>query len=310
MVYCRCRLLIFISIFSLTGKWGFSQGIDQEKLIRMRDSLDNLLIVNPTTSAILVRHHEIEIFSFNSLLTNSQLNDKQGNSTNFDGKQILFSSIFQFNYGISKNRRLNLGIDLNYRAYRYDPTGESSAASVFKSDPLNTSAFTYAGLRIRWQPFKRIYNFTYQSNLWFPTANKDTQVALGSTKVNWGHTFFYYKYLTDKIGLFSQASVTLAFPGSATGEAEKAELYIPISLSLSYVANRKNIFFGSLAYSWITTDISKIMEGGDNDFSQFGIGYQHIFSRNFFTSINYSGTMYSRNYGTWNGLNVGIRYLY
>ncbi len=307
----RTRKIILVpSVLIFFQQYAVAQGIDQDKLIRMRDSLDNLLIVNPTTSAILVKQHELELYSFNSLLNNTKFNNKQRNSTNFDGKQILFNSTFQINYGVSRNKRINMGIDLNYRAYRYDANEGSPATSIFKNDAQNTGAFTYAGLRVRLQPFKRMYNFTYQSNIWLPVASAENQTSLNASKVNWGNTFFYYKYFQNKIGLFTQANFTIALPGANSEAHAKTEMYIPLNATLSYVANRKNILFGSLSYSWITTDISKTFEGGDSDFAQFSIGYQRVLTRNFFVMLNYTGTLMSRNYGTWNGLNIGIRYLY
>jgi hypothetical protein len=304
------KIILVLSVLIFFQKYAVAQGIDQDKLIRMRDSLDNLLIVNPTTSAILVKQHELELYSFSSLLNNTKFNDKQGNSTNFDGKQILFNSTFQINYGVSRNRRINIGADLNYRAYRYDANEGSPATSIFKNDAQNAGAFTYAGLRVRLQPFKRLYNFTYQSNIWLPVASAENQTSLNASKVNWGNTFFYYKYFQNKIGLFTQANFTIALPGANSEADAKTEMYIPLNATLSYVANRKNILFGSLSYSWITTDISKTFEGGDSDFAQFGIGYQRVFTRNFSLMFNYNGTIMSRNYGSWNGLNLGIRYLY
>lgn len=304
------KIILVLSVLIFSQQYAVAQGIDQDKLIRMRDSLDNLLIVNPTTSAILVKQHELELYSFSSLLNNTTFNDKQGNSTNFDGKQILFNSTFQINYGVSRNKRINMGVDLNYRAYRYDANEGSPATSIFKNDAQNAGAFTYAGLRVRVQPFKRLYNFTYQSNIWLPVASAENQTSLNASKVNWGNTFFYYKYFQNKIGLFTQANFTIALPGANSEADAKTEMYIPLNATLSYVANRKNILFGSLSYSWITTDISKTFEGGDSDFAQFGIGYQRVFTRNFSLMLNYNGTIMSRNYGSWNGLNLGIRYLY
>lgn len=304
------KIILVLSVLIFFQHYAVAQGIDQDKLIRMRDSLDNLLIVNPTTSAILVKQHELELYSFSSLLNNTTFNDKQGNGTNFDGKQILFNSTFQINYGVSRNKRINMGVDLNYRAYRYDANEGSPATSIFKNDAQNAGAFTYAGLRVRLQPFKHVYNFTYQSNIWLPVASAENQTSLNASKVNWGNTFFYYKYFQNKIGLFTQANFTIALPGANSEADAKTEMYIPLNATLSYVANHKNILFGSLSYSWITTDISKTFEGGDSDFVQFGIGYQRVFTRNFSLMLNYNGTIMSRNYGSWNGLNLGIRYLY
>jgi len=299
-------LLIGLVIFFTSS----GQEIDAAKLIRMRDSLDNLLMVNLSTSAILIKHKEVELFSFNNLISNASLNDKQGNPAGFPGNQILFNSIFQINYGISRNRRVNLGIDLNYRSYRYDATGESSLGSVFGNDPLNTSGFTYAGMRLRWQPFKKWHGFNYQGNVWYPVAAPGIQQSLGSSRVNFGNTLFFYKYFNNKIGLFSQANVTLAFPGANTTSSDKTELYIPVSGTLSYVMGRKNIFFGSLSYSWISLDLNKSMEGGDSDFVQTMVGYQRIITREFFLAISYTDTIASRNYGEWSGWGVSLRYLF
>jgi len=297
-------------VFAMMVAQGYAQNIDQDKLLRMRDSLDNLLMISPTASAILVKKKELEIFSFNSFLSSSQFNDKQGNNSNLLGKSILFNSLLQLNYGLSRNRRFNVGLDVSYRAYRYDPDKNATLFSVFESNPDNVRSVAYVGPRVRIQPFNKLKNFTYQSYAWIPVAKSTRQASLGTSRVNWGNTFFYYRYFNNKIGLFAQANFTLAFPTDNSGENATTEFYMPLSLSLSFVATRKDIFFGSLSYSWVNYDFSKFTEGADSDFSQYGIGYQRIFSRRFFASINYTGTLFARNSGMYSGFNVGIRYLY
>lgn len=306
----KTRNPYFIFTIMLVAGASYAQQIDQEKLVRMRDSLDNLLMVNPTASAILVKHREVELYSFSSFLGSTRFNDKQGNNANFTGKQILFNSLLQANYGISKNRRANIGLDISYRAYRFDPDEQRSLFSVFENKPDNTRSLSYAGPRLRVQPFKRLYNFTYQSYLWFPIAQARQQAALGSDKINWGHTFFYYRYFNRKIGLFLQANVAFAFPGSNSAPDATTEFYMPLSLSLSYVVTRKDIFFGSLSYSWINNDSKNITEGADSDFIQGALGYQRIVTRRFFLNVNYNTTLSARNYGVWNSFNFGLRYLF
>lgn len=284
--------------------------INNNRLLRMRDSLDYLLMVNPTSSAILVKKGELELYSFNSLISSSQFNDRQGNNSNLAGKQLLFNSLLQVNYGFARNRRLNFGMDVSYRAYRYDLDKNASVFSLFESNPENVRSVTYAGPRIRVQPFRKIKNFTYQSYLWIPIAKDSRQTALGSSKSNWGHTFFWYRYFNSKIGVFGQANFAFAFPGKNSPEGAKTEFYMPLSASVSFVATRKDIFFGSLSYSWINDDVSNVTEGADSDFSQYGLGYQRVISKRFFANISYTGTLFSRNSGNWSGVNLGVRYLY
>jgi hypothetical protein len=128
--------------------------------------------------------------------------------------------------------------------------------------------------------------------------------------MTWGNTFFYYRYFNRKIGLFAQANITLAFPTKTTGEDAPMEFYAPISVSLSYVASRKDIFFGSLGYSWISLDASHMTEGADSDYGQYGLGYQRIITKRFFANASYNGTLFARNFGVWSGFSLGIRYLY
>ncbi len=286
------------------------KNINQYRLLRMRDSLDYLLMVNPSASTILVKKGEIELYSFNGFLSSAQFNDKQGNNSNLLGKQILFNSLFQVNYGLARNRRVNVGLDLSYRAYRYDLDKSASLFSVFESEQGNVRSLTYAGPRVRIQPFRKIKHFTYQSYVWLPIAKDTRQTPLGSTKINWGNTFFYYRYLTSRVGMFAQANFTLAVPGPHSEENNTTEFYLPLSLSLSLVATSKDIFFGSLSYSWVSYDINNVFEGADSDFSQYGIGYQRIFSKRFFANVSYNGTVFARNNGRWSGINLGIRYLY
>jgi len=286
------------------------QEIDQDRLLRMRDSLDRLLVINPTASAILVKQRELELYSFNSFLSSTQFNDKTGSNANLAGKQLLFNSLLQLNYGVSRNRRVNLGVDVNFRAYRFDIDKGSNVFSLFENNSANTSAVTYAGPRVRVQPFRRVNRFTYQSYVWLPVGPKENQVALGTDKVNWGNTFFYYKYFTDKLGFFSQLNFALAFPSANSPTSSKTQFYLPVSVSLAYVATRKDILFGTLSYSWTNLDVSKISEGADSDFVQYTLGYQHIFSKRFFFNASYTGTLMARNYGMWSGGNVCVRYVF
>ncbi len=55
-----------------------AQDIVTDRLKRMRDSLDNILMVNPTSSAILVRRSEIELYSFNTMMSSKTFNDREG----------------------------------------------------------------------------------------------------------------------------------------------------------------------------------------------------------------------------------------
>lgn len=305
--------LIFCALFVTEVSAQRNKSIDQKRLLKMRDNLDNLLIANKSGSAILVKQGEFEFYSFNSFLSSSKAFDKNGNNSNQHGKLIQFSSQFQFNFGVSKNRRVNIGGDVIYTSYRHDLTGTNSVFSILEKDPRNVSAFTYAGPRIRIQPFKRLYNFSYQSYFWFPLASQERSARLGSSKSNWGNTFFFYKYFNQKVGIFAQANFTLAFPsGNAEDnlqdeEKNKTEFYLPLTVTTSYVASGKNIFFASLTYSRLNKDVSTVMEGADSDIVQYGVGYQRIFTKYLFANINYNGTIMARNYGSWQNITLGIR---
>ncbi|MBL0743858.1 hypothetical protein [Chryseolinea lacunae] len=287
-----------------------AQNIDQDKLLRMRDSLDNLLVINPSASAILVKRRELELYSYNSFLSSKQFNDKTGSNANLAGKQLLFNSLFQINYGASRNRRFNIGVDVNFRAYRYDIDKNSQVISLFKDNPGNERSVTYVGPRVRLQPFRRANNFTFQSYVWIPVAQKELQTSLGSNKVNWGNTLFFYKYFSPKLGIFTQLNFAFAFPSGNSETGSKTEFYLPASVSLSYVATRKDLLFATLSYSWTNTDVSHVTEGADSDFVQYGAGYQHLFSKHFFVNASYTGTLMARNYGMWSGVNVCVRYVF
>jgi len=306
------RLYFTVLTFVLAAP-AFAQDIDAGKLLRMRDSLDNILMVNPTSSAILVRKGELELYSFNTLMSSKTFNDREGNSSYQPGKYSLFNSLFQVNYGLSKSRRINVGLDVSYRSYRLDADKGSSSLKVLSGDASNLKGLNYAGFRVRVVPFKKLRNFTWQSYVWLPTAPKDVRYSLGSNKVNFGNTLFYYTYLTRKLGMFLQANMTFAFANSSPnpdGTLSYTELYLPLSASLSYVVTPKDIVFGSLTYSWVNDDARNFKEGADHDFAQFSAGYQRIISKRFFANIVYSGTMFARNYGEWNSFSFGVRYLY
>lgn len=281
--------------------------IDEGRLIRMRDSLDNLLIVNPTSSAILVEKGQVEFYSFNSLLISNRFNDRDGQNSNIPGSQLYFSNISQLNFGLSKLRRFNAGIDVCFSAYRYSLDKEQTYTAVF--DDGAVSALTYVGPRIRVQPFRNVRRFNIQVYSWIPVADAATQQALNTSRVVTGATFFYYKYILSKLAISLQANTSINIPGENSEESATPALNLPLSFAVSYAPSQKNIFFASGSYVRMNEDISTFMEGADSDYVMVGAGYQHIFFRTVFLNISYNTTLMARNYGTWSGLNAGIRVL-
>ncbi|MEJ1238058.1 hypothetical protein WBG78_08015 [Chryseolinea sp. T2] len=285
--------------------------LSDARLLKMLDSLDRLLVANTRASATLVKLGQVELYSSNSFQSTDFQFDKDGNSANYQGRAHIFNSFLQVNIGVSKKRRVNVGLEGMYRRYRYDFQGDKDMFSILQNDTTTLQNFTYAGARVRVQPFRQLYNFTWHSFLWAPLGSKDKQQQLRTTKYVWGNTLFWYKYFNPSVGIMANASGMVMMPSASTpAEDNDTEFLYNFGVTLSVIPIRKNILFGIVSYSRSNKDIGTLFEGADTDFLEVGGGYQRTFSKRFFANVSYTTVALAHNFSKWNQLNVGVRYLF
>ena len=95
-------------------------------------------------------------------------------------------SILQLQRGISKQNRFSVGLDLQFSNLRFGPGSEVGPFEALGSMPetgVGVHSLSAVGLRARYVPFIRHYEFTLQSALYFPTSSKEKRLVLGEDRI-------------------------------------------------------------------------------------------------------------------------------
>ena len=178
----------------------------EEEYKRYRDSADKYGLV-PAVSMTLIQHREIEINLFNSLLTATKYWNDDHDRIDLNARATYLYNSLQVSYGVSKNLRLNIGLDITVVTGRIDSDPNSSMFQIFNSS--NSGNSRYGGAiasispRIRWRPIKNNYKFTIQSSVSIPTVQSDNKKnVLGQNQFYFVSQFLYNEPLGKRMFLF------------------------------------------------------------------------------------------------------------
>ena len=149
-------LLVLALVISLAG---YTQDEDTQKSV-----------IQEFTTSILLKKGQWDIKWFNNLYTETR-STFNGNEADIP-RNTFFTSTVDIFTGISDNRRVNLGLLLEFRSNVIDGR---NALDVFSFDGEAGSArsgFTSFAPAIKFNPFKNIGNFTIQSALHIPLLDQ------------------------------------------------------------------------------------------------------------------------------------------
>ena len=280
----------------------------EEKFQRLKDSVSRLSPFIPAVSSILLNHKQLEFNFFASIISANNYRNDEGHLGNLTVRQTYLYRTLQATYGLSRNARFNVGLDVNIVMGRIDQDRSSSMFKVFDTDVEGASrhakAITSVAARIRWRPLKRNYNFTIQSSVTFPTGiSQEKQRTLGYNQIFLMSQFLYNQPLSKRLFLFSQLGLQYGFE---RGNAPAA-FFSPISFYLSYLIPRKTIPF--ILFNYIP------MFSKDNSWSynrytmQVGGGLQYQLSRRLLVNGYYANDIKGRNYPDFNSYSLSLRYV-
>ena len=276
----------------------------EEKYRKMRDSLLKLHPLIPAVSSVVMNYQQVEIIFYNSLITASKTRNNQGDLTPLGVRVSYLYSTLQATYGISKNSRFNVGLDVNLRAGRVDPDENSSPVNIFNSS--QATAVASIGPRIRWRPFKGDYRFTVQSSLSFPTGiSSANEKVIGVNRIIFQAQALYNQPLSKRLFLFTQA--TILYSGQKSYNPE--EFLTPISAYLSYLIPKKTIIFAVFNYVPIFYNNLDNKDWYYYGYTfQIGAGLQYQISQRFLVNGYYTRDLVGRNYQGFNNYNLSVRY--
>ena len=262
----------------------------------------------PAVSSVMIKHRQIELNYFASLASANRYRDIGGNLQDINARQTYLYNTLQITYGISKDVRFNIGLDVNAAMGRIDEDPNSSVFKVFDESVTGNSrhagAITSFAPRIRWMPFKNNYRFTIQSSVILPMPVNDAkQQVLGHSQIYFLSQFLYNLPLSERLYLFSQLSLQYGFKRANV----PAVFYSPLSVYLSYYIPKKLILFGLMNYVPIFTKESKWTYSRYT--VQAGGGIQYQVSKQILLNAYYATDLKGKNYPNMGSYTISFRFI-
>lgn len=278
-------------------------------------SKSNILEFTPSK---LMKKGQWDIKIFNNLYTQTKSTDNNQNVIKNEPRQTFFTTTLEAYTGISKNARFNIGAIVNLKS---NIGNNNSAFDVFKfntSQGVSRAAISSIGLAFKVSPFKKINNFSIQSNFFFPLF---TDVAgsfyLDKRSYVWDNRFYYDKsFGADKFQVFAQMDLTYSF-GELQKDASADEnagerfannsLAFPLSVFLSYFPSQKfTVYVNTQQYQLIPT----VKGGFGQEFTVAGIGAKYQITHKLNLEISTSSFLRGTASGLGNTYNLGLRFVY
>lgn len=233
-------------------------------------------------------------------------------------RETFVTHLAQVTYGISKNKRINIGLDINFRSSgrSTDSTFAGIApAFSYENGPDSRVGITAIGARVRLQPFKAVSDFSIQSTLQLPTiehpeGSSDPQLYWADwDRITWWNQFFYTKSFGD-FQLFTEIDLLFRFKKYDT---QIGMLDIPMSVFFSYFpTNKITLYAMSQHVPRLTNNINPDVATDwviPMNYTASGLGAKYQISRGLNVELLYSNFWRGQNSGLGSTFNIGIKYI-
>ena len=201
------------------------------------------------TPSKLLNKGDWDVKWFNNLYTQTKSTNSNGDSQTVLRSNFFTSSLDVFT-GVSSNKRINIGLLIEYRS---NTIGGRQALAVFD---LKNSTSARKGLSsfapaIKFQPLKNVTNFSIQSAFHIPIISKETNVDgvyLDQTAFAFQNKFLYdYTFADKQWQLFAELNTAYNF-GDDKSFANNTVVLAP-SVFVSYFPNQEFTVLGFVQHS-------------------------------------------------------------
>lgn len=275
------------------------------------------------TAGSLLGKGKFDFTLFNTLYTQ---NHDNWLGVNYSGYRSTFvTHLVQVTYGITKSKRINIGIDLNIKnsGYSTDSTFAGiSEAFRYTNSPTSRFGLTAVGLRVKLQPFKNVKNFSIQSTLQMPTIRDPEGKYVGANdpgnlfwaewdRIVWWNQFFFDK-TWGKIQLFAEVDLLFRFKRYAN---QIGMLDLPMNLFLSYFPTKKITIYAMTQHVPRFTNNINPQDPGITDFvipanyTASGLGFKYQVINGLNLELLYTNFWRGKNSGLGSTYNLGIKYV-
>jgi hypothetical protein len=212
-------------------------------------------------------------------------------------------------YGL--NDRINVGIAARYRRVRYDESGTANNFAVLGSSSGSTAfrqGITGLGPRIRLAPFKKLPNFSIESQYLFQPQDdasgaRDGQRFIDFDGATWITQFFNDFSLGSRFSIFTEVDFIIEDIGKEeNGRINRTST--PVTGIFSYFPNPKTTFYVLGSYS-------PFFQSDFNYFTQIGTGAKYQFTPKLeleFLITSFNNTFIKSVDGSANTVNLGLRF--
>lgn len=310
-----------------TYDWSLNEIISNSNNEQPFDPTKNVSNVQAYTPSVLLKKNQFEIQFFNNLYTQTAYRNNKQKLIDLHERASYYSGLIQFNYGVSKSSRINVGMDINLKSVRIDTNESKSTLNLFRFENTiyQRTALASLGPKIKISPFKRQTHFSIQSAFWIPVA-KDLEADtikkpwLDYNRYTWWNQFFFDKSIGKKFQIFTEADLLFRFAKDSTKYAfnkkKTSSLSIPVSLFLSYFPTKKSTLYGMIQYAPTFGKVILDNNGAPTKYyyvssfySQFGFGGKYQLTSHFSIELLYTNFFASMNGGAGQTYNLGIKYL-
>ncbi len=275
------------------------------------------------TAGSLLGKGKFDFTLFNTLYTQNKDNWL---GVNYSGYRSTFvTHLVQVTYGISKSKRINIGIDLNIKNSGF--SNDSTFAGIgeafkYQNSPTSRFGLTAVGLRVKIQPFKSVKNFSIQSTLQAPTIRNAEGVNFGNgnpdnlfwaewDRIVWWNQFFFDK-TWGKIQLFAEVDLLFRFKKYKN---QIGMLDIPMNIFLSYFPTKKITLYAMTQHVPRYTNNINPQDLNVTDFvipanyTASGLGFKYQVMQGLNLELLYTNFWRGKNSGLGSTYNLGIKYV-
>lgn len=260
------------------------------------------------TPSVLLQKGQIEYNLFNSLYSQTKIRDVIGHDVPLGERQSFLRNTFALLYGISENKKINIGFETNLVTARYTTPDKSIFSFFGKSQgDYKKTMLSSIGPKIKITPFENIGFLSIQSTLLFPVSNVEEGRFTDHDRTSWITQVFFDKSLSDKMRLFLEIGLLYRFKKL---EAHNNFFRTPFSAIISYFPTSKSTIFGSFqhapAFGKVFSETSSKF-GQIRWFSTLGLGAKYQVTNSLGLELSYSNFFKSRNDGAGSTINLGVR---
>ncbi len=273
-------------------------------------------VIQTLTPSKLIGKGQFDIKWFNNLYTQTESTFTQGT----EPRETFFTSTIEGYTGVSENKRINLGLILEFRS---NVVADRSALDVFSFDGefgTARSGFTSIAPSVKFVPFASLTNFSIQSSFFIPLVDNEVEDIVFDSQGNqlsngvfldqngfiWQNRFFYdYTFPGDKFQLFTELNSELSF-GDADKSFANNSLNLTPGVFFSYFPSSKFTVLALAQHS------QRIDLGNDfeQDFTAMGGGLKYQLTNEVNVEALYTNFIRGNNTGLGETFNVGVRLVF